>query len=227
MAAGIWAGRQLVSTYPWTGSCIEILSGRCWEYLSVLWKPFIHQFQVFRKDIYKVINRPNLVISSKAYKNIYMRSHEEAWCHRDKVNFKEPHYTLVYVCVWKREEETLQRLIRRTFWHGETYTDEKKEVTKEGKEEGKGNCDALGTPPAPSNPSGWCQYLPTWPLCLSHPLRYVASHKKMDFRTFRCIQAMHQWGLSLRNEKREKAERTRRNGSIWYRSERVRGKRWG
>lgn len=73
--------------------------------LSVLWKPFIHQFQVFRKDINKVINRPNLEISSKAYKNIYMHSHEEACCHRDKANFKEPHYTLVCVC--EREEKRI------------------------------------------------------------------------------------------------------------------------
>ena len=69
------------------------------EFWSVLWKPFTHQFQVFRKYIYKVINRPNLVISSKASKNIYMGSHEEACCHTDKANFKEPHCTLVYVCV--------------------------------------------------------------------------------------------------------------------------------
>lgn len=70
--------------------------------LSVLRKPFTHQFQVFRKDIYKVINRPNLVISSKASKNIYMRSHEEACCHTDKANSRSHIILGVCVCVKER-----------------------------------------------------------------------------------------------------------------------------
>lgn len=77
-----------------------------WEVLMVFClfsrKPVSHRFQVFKKDIkdfYKIINRPYLVVSSKASNIIYMHSHKEVCSRRNKGNFNEPHYISVCVCV--------------------------------------------------------------------------------------------------------------------------------
>lgn len=71
---------------------------------------------------------------------------------------------------------------------------------------GRGNCDALGTPPAPLIPQYDVIFANLTSLSFS-PSKFCGFPQKMHFRTFICIQTMNRGGLTLINEKREKAER--------------------